>query len=219
MSLTPHDIARMLDHSTLQPFLTEDDIRRGCELALKYNTASVCARPCDVPILAEMLRGSDVKVCTVIGFPLGAMSTAGKAAETEAAVSDGANELDMVINVGWLLAGEDDLVRRDIEAVVAAAQGRCVKVIIEACLLTDEEKVKACELSVEAGATFVKTSTGFSIGGATVADVALMRKTVGDKCKVKAAGGIHTAEEAKAMVEAGADRLGCSAGVQIMSGC
>ena len=210
---------KMIDHTLLAANATREQIARLCDEAVEHGFASVCVNSCWVGECASRLAETDVNVCTVIGFPLGAMSTAGKAAETEAAVSDGANELDMVINVGWLLAGEDGLVRRDIEAVLAAAQGRCVKVIIEACLLTDEEKVKACELSVEAGATFVKTSTGFSTGGATVADVALMRKTVGDKCKVKAAGGIHTAEEAKAMVEAGADRLGCSAGVQIMSGC
>ena len=165
---------------------------------------------------ASRLAETDVNVCTVIGFPLGAMSTAGKAAETEAAVSDGADELDMVINVGWLLAGEDDLVRRDIEAVVAAAQGRCVKVIIETCLLSDEQIARACEIAVEAGASFVKTSTGFSTGGATVEDVALMARTVAGRCKVKASGGIHTAAEAEAMVAAGASRIGTSSGLSII---
>ena len=149
-------------------------------------------------------------------LPAGCHVYCGKAAETEAAVSDGANELDMVINVGWLLAGEDDLVRRDIEAVLAAAQGRCVKVIIETCLLSDERIVRACEIAVEAGASFVKTSTGFSTGGATVEGVALMARTVAGRCKVKASGGIHTAAEAEAMVAAGASRIGTSSGLAII---
>ena len=170
-----------------------------------------------MPLCAERLTGTGVNVCTVIGFPLGAMSTAGKAAEAAAAVADGADELDMVINVGWLVAGEDDLVRDDIAAVVAAAKGRCVKVIIETCLLDDEQKVRACGLSVEAGATFVKTSTGFSTGGATVHDVELMAKTVAGRCKVKASGGIHNAAEAQAMIDAGADRIGTSSGIAIVS--
>ena len=196
------ELNRMIDHTLLKANATRAQIEKLCDEALEYNFASVC-----------------VNTCCVVGFPLGAMLTEAKAAETRLAVEAGADEVDMVINVGWLLDGEYDAVRDDIAAVVKAADGKCVKVIIEACLLTDEQKVKACELSVEAGATFVKTSTGFSTGGATVADVALMRKTVGDRCLVKAAGGIHTADEARAMVEAGADRLGCSAGIQIMAGC
>lgn len=213
------ELNRMIDHTLLKANATRAQIEMLCDEALEYNFASVCVNTCWVPLAHEKLAGSEVKTCCVVGFPLGAMLTEAKAAETRLAVEAGADEVDMVINIGWLLDGEYDAVRDDIAAVVKAADGKCVKVIIEACLLTDEQKVKACELSVEAGATFVKTSTGFSTGGATVADVALMRKTVGDRCLVKAAGGIHTADEARAMVEAGADRLGCSAGIQIMAGC
>lgn len=213
------ELNRMIDHTLLKANATRAQIEKLCGEALEYNFASVCVNTCWVPLAHEKLAGSDVKTCCVVGFPLGAMMTEAKAAETRLAVEAGADEVDMVINVGWLLDGEYDAVRNDIAAVVKAADGKCVKVIIEACLLTDEQKVKACELSVDAGATFVKTSTGFSTGGATVADVALMRKTVGNRCLVKAAGGIHTADEARAMVEAGADRLGCSAGIQIMAGC
>lgn len=213
------ELNRMIDHTLLKANATRAQIEKLCDEALEYNFASVCVNTCWVPLAHEKLAGSEVKTCCVVGFPLGAMLTEAKAAETRLAVEAGADEVDMVINIGWLLDGEYDAVRDDIAAVVKAADGKCVKVIIEACLLTDELKVMACELSVEAGATFVKTSTGFSTGGATVADVALMRKTVGDRCLVKAAGGIHTADEARAMVEAGADRLGCSAGIQIMAGC
>ena len=213
------ELNRMIDHTLLKANATRAQIEKLCDEALEYNFASVCVNTCWVPLAHEKLAGSEVNTCCVVGFPLGAMLTEAKAAETRLAVEAGADEVDMVINIGWLLDGEYDAVRDDIAAVVKAADGKCVKVIIEACLLTDEQKVKACELSVEAGATFVKTSTGFSTGGATVPDVALMRKTVGDRCLVKAAGGIHTADEARAMVEAGADRLGCSAGIQIMAGC
>lgn len=213
------ELNRMIDHTLLKANATRAQIEKLCDEALEYNFASVCVNTCWVPLAHEKLAGSEVNTCCVVGFPLGAMLTEAKAAETRLAVEAGADEVDMVINVGWLLDGEYNAVRDDIAAVVKAADGKCVKVIIEACLLTDEQKAKACELSVEAGATFVKTSTGFSTGGATVADVALMRKTVGDRCLVKAAGGIHTADEARAMVEAGADRLGCSAGIQIMAGC
>ena len=213
------ELNRMIDHTLLKANATRAQIEKLCDEALEYNFASVCVNTCWVPLAHEKLAGSEVKTCCVVGFPLGAMLTEAKAAETRLAVEAGADEVDMVINIGWLLDGEYDAVRDDIAAVVKAADSKCVKVIIETCLLTDEQKVKACELSVEAGATFVKTSTGFSTGGATVVDVALMRKTVGDRCLVKAAGGIHTADEARAMVEAGADRLGCSAGIQIMAGC
>ena len=213
------ELNRMIDHTLLKANATRAQIEKLCDEALEYNFASVCVNTCWVPLAHEKLAGSEVNTCCVVGFPLGAMLTEAKAAETRLAVEAGADEVDMVINIGWLLDGEYDAVRDDIAAVVKAADGKCVKVIIEACLLTDEQKAKACELSVEAGATFVKTSTGFSTGGATVADVALMRETVGDRCLVKAAGGIHTADEARAMVEAGADRLGCSAGIQIMAGC
>lgn len=209
---------KLIDHTLLKANATRAQIERLCDEAAERQFASVCVNSCWVGLCASRLADTGVNVCTVIGFPLGAMSTAGKAAEAAVAVDDGADELDMVINVGWLVAGEDDLVCADIEAVVAAAQGRCVKVIIETCLLTSEQIVRACELSVAAGATFVKTSTGFSTGGATVEDVALMAKTVAGRAKVKASGGIHTAAEAQAMVDAGADRIGTSSGIAIVSG-
>ena len=208
---------KYIDHTILKANATRAQVEKLCDEAAEHEFASVCVNSCWVPLCAERLAGTGVNVCTVIGFPLGAMSTAGKAAEAAAAVADGADELDMVINVGWLVAGEDDLVRDDIAAVVAAAKGRCVKVIIETCLLDDEQKVRACGLSVEAGATFVKTSTGFSTGGATVHDVELMAKTVAGRCKVKASGGIHNAAEAQAMIDAGADRIGTSSGIAIVS--
>ena len=211
-------LAGMIDHTILKANATREQVERLCDEAVEHGFASVCVNSCWVALAAERLAATPIKVCTVIGFPLGAMSTAGKAAEATCAVADGADELDMVINVGWLLAGDDAAVRNDIAAVVSAARGRCVKVILETCLLTDEQIVRACELSVEAGATFVKTSTGFSTGGATVEDVALMRKTVGDRCRVKASGGIHNAAEAQAMVDAGADRIGTSSGIAIVSG-
>lgn len=209
---------KMIDHTLLKANATRAQIEKLCDEAVENDFASVCVNTCWVPMAASRLAGSPVNVCTVVGFPLGAMAPASKAAEAARAVADGADEVDMVINVGWLIAGEDDAVRADIAGVVEAAQGRCVKVILECCLLTDEQIVRACELSVEAGAAFVKTSTGFSSGGATVKDVALMRKTVGDRCKVKASGGIHTAEEAQAMVDAGADRIGTSSGIAIVAG-
>lgn len=211
-------LAKYIDHTILKADATREQVEKLCDEAAEHGFASVCVNSCWVPLSAERLAGTGVSVCTVIGFPLGAMSTAGKAAEAAAAVADGADELDMVINVGWLVAGEDDLVRDDIAAVVAAAKGRCVKVIIETCLLDDGQKARACELSVEAGATFVKTSTGFSTGGATEHDVALMAKTVAGRCKVKASGGIHTAAEAQALIDAGADRIGTSSGIAIVSG-
>lgn len=211
-------LAGMIDHTILKANATREQVERLCDEASEHGFASVCVNSCWVALAAERLADTPVKVCTVIGFPLGAMSTAGKVAEATCAVADGADELDMVINVGWLLAGDADAVRDDIAAVVTAARGRCVKVILETCLLTPEKIAEACELSVEAGATFVKTSTGFSTGGATVEDVALMRKTVGDRCKVKASGGIHNAAEAQAMVDAGADRIGTSSGIAIVSG-
>lgn len=212
------NVNAMIDHTILKADATEKDVRRLCDEARAYGFATVCVNSCWTALAAELLAGSGVGVTTVVGFPLGAMSTAGKAAETAAAVADGATEIDMVINIGRLKAGDDDFVRDDIAAVVKAAGDAGVKVIIECCLLTDAEKVRACEASVAAGAAFVKTSTGFSTGGATVEDVRLMRATVGDRCKVKAAGGIHTREEALAMIEAGADRLGCSSGIAIAQG-
>ena len=219
MAITPHDIAKMLDHSTLQPFLTEADIRKGCELALKYDCASVCARPCDVPILAEMLAGSDVKVCTVIGVPHGSHETAIKVAEARLALEEGCTELDMVINIGKMIAGDTLYVKNEIKllADLAHQHGAILKVILETCYLTDEQKIACCKLAEEAGADFVKTSTGFSKAGATVEDVRLMRKTVGPDMGVKAAGGVHNKAEALAMIEAGATRIGASSGIAIVS--
>ncbi len=202
---------KMIDHTLLAANATREQIARLCDEAVEHGFASVCVNSCWVGECASRLAETDVNVCTVIGFPLGAMSTAGKAAETEAAVSDGANELDMVINVGWLLAGEDGLVRRDIEAVLAAAQGRCVKVIIETCLLSDMEKIKLCQLAAKEEVAYVKTSTGFSTGGATREDVALLRENLPASVKVKASGGIRTLEDGQAYLDLGADRLGASA--------
>ncbi|MEC1179898.1 deoxyribose-phosphate aldolase [Metasolibacillus meyeri] len=210
--------AKMIDHTLLKADATREQIAEICAEAKQYDFASVCVNPTWVKYSAELLAGTDVKVCTVIGFPLGATTSAVKAFETKDAIANGAGEIDMVINIGALKNGEYDLVRDDIKAVVEAANGTLVKVIIEACLLTDEEKVKACQLSVEAGADFVKTSTGFSTGGATAEDIALMRKTVGPDLGVKASGGVRSLEDMKQMIEHGATRIGASSGVAIMNG-
>lgn len=212
------DLNGYIDHTNLKQNATQADIERLCDEAAHYHFATVAINSCWTAMAAKRLAGTGVGVTTCIGFPLGACSTQAKAAEAAQAVADGTTEIDMVINGGHLVAGDDQYVIDDIAAVVKAAQGHPVKVILECCLLNDEQIVRACEDAVTAGASFVKTSTGFSTGGATVHDVALMRKTVGDRCKVKAAGGIHTKEEALAMVEAGADRLGCSAGIKIVEG-
>jgi len=216
----PRDLARYIDHTLLKPEATGADIDRLCDEARQYGFASVCVNPTWVRRAARNLRGSDVKVTSVIGFPLGANTSEIKAMEARKALRDGARELDMVINVGRLKSGEHEFVRTDIEKVVDAGHevGALVKVIIEAGLLTDEEKVIACLLAKQAKADFVKTSTGFLAGGATVYDVALMRETVGPEMGVKASGGVHTAEEAEEMIAAGATRIGASAGVQIVSG-
>jgi deoxyribose-phosphate aldolase len=211
------NLASYIDHTRLKADATEAQITRLCEEAREHRFASVCVNPRWVPLCARMLAGSGVAVCTVIGFPLGASSSAVKAAEARQAVEDGAGELDMVISVGDLKAGNDDDVLDDIRGVVKAAAGRTVKVIIEACLLTDEEKTRACKLAMAAGADFVKTSTGFSTGGATVHDVELMRAAVGPNFGVKAAGGIRTRKDALAMIAAGANRIGASAGIAICS--
>ena len=218
MELTQAKLAKYMDHTMLKADATAKTIDRVVAEARHYGTASVCVNGCWVPRVAAGLAGSSVKTCAVIGFPLGAMSTAAKAAEAADVVAVGAQEVDMVINVGELKGGNDDAVSADIAAVAAAAHegGALLKVIIECCLLTEEEKVRACELTVEGGADFVKTSTGFSTGGATVEDVALMRRTVGPDFGVKAAGGIHTLAEAVSMIEAGATRLGVSAAVSIL---
>lgn len=211
--------ANMIDHTLLKADATKDDIVRLAEEAKKYGFASVCVNPFWVKTAYEILKDTDVKVCTVIGFPLGATTPEVKAFETTNAIQNGAEEVDMVINIGALKSRDLELVEKDIRAVVEAAKGKAlVKVIIEACLLTEEEKVLACQLAVKAGADFVKTSTGFSTGGATVEDVALMRKTVGPDFGVKASGGIRTAEDLLAMEKAGANRIGASAGVKIVTG-
>lgn len=212
------NLAKYIDHTALKADTTKADILKLTDEAKKFGFASVCVNPCWVTLAAGQLKGSDVKVCTVIGFPLGAGTPETKAFETRDAIEKGAEEVDMVINVGALKGGDTDALEKDIRAVVQAAEGRAlVKVIIEACLLTDEEKVLACRLTVHAGADYVKTSTGFSTGGATPEDVALMRETVGEGIGVKAAGGIHSKTEAEAMIAAGATRIGASSGVKIVS--
>jgi len=213
------NIAGMIDHTLLKADATEAEIRRITEEAKKYEFASVCVNPGWVKFCAEQLAGTKVKVCTVIGFPLGATTSAVKAFETKDAIANGATEVDMVINIGALKDGNNELVLSDIQSVVDAAAGKAlVKVIIETSLLTDEEKVRACELAVKAGADYVKTSTGFSTGGATPEDVALMRKTVGESTGVKASGGVRSREDMDRMIEAGATRIGASSGVKIMEG-
>ncbi len=203
-------IAQMIDHTMLKADASRETIVRYCKEAREHKFASVCVNSAFVPLVAKELEGSGVKTCCVVGFPLGAMLTTAKAFEAAEAVKAGAQEIDMVINISALKDKDYSFVEEDIRAVAEASGDALVKVIIETCLLTDEEKVKACELSVKAGAAFVKTSTGFSTGGATAADVALMKKTVDGKALVKASGGIRTPEDAKALIEAGADRIGKS---------
>lgn len=213
------ELAKFIDHTILKPEASESQVRRICEEALKYNFASVCVNPCHVPLVSSLLKGSSVKVCTVIGFPLGANSSKVKAFETSEAIKDGAEEVDMVINIGKLKDGDYEYVKEDIKAVVEAAKGKALtKVIIETCLLTDEEKAAACKLAKEAGADFVKTSTGFSSGGATEGDISLMRETVGEHMGVKASGGVRSYEDAVKMIEAGATRIGASASIAICEG-
>ncbi len=210
------DYAKMIDHTLLKPEASREQVKKLCREAAEYGFHSVCVNSCYVSFCADLLKDSDVKVCTVIGFPLGAMSSAGKAAEAAAAVKDGADELDMVINVGMIKSGDWEYVRRDIEEVVKAAGSRAlVKVILETCLLTDDEKRIACRVCREAGAAYVKTSTGFSTGGATAADVRLMREEAGDSMGVKASGGIRSLKDAEEMAAAGADRIGTSSGIAI----
>jgi deoxyribose-phosphate aldolase len=212
-------IAHLIDHTLLKPEATREQIDRLCGEALAHRFASVCVNPAYVGRCAELLRGSEVKVCTVVGFPLGATTTAVKAYETRQAIDDGATEIDMVINVGALKSGDTAAVQADIAAVVDAAHaaGALVKVIIETALLSDDEKATACRLAQAAGAEFVKTSTGFGPGGATVEDVALMRRVVGPEMGVKASGGVRNYADVQAMVAAGATRIGASAGVAIVS--
>ncbi len=212
-----NNIASYIDHTVLAANAQEEKIAKLCAEAKEWHFASVCVNTCWTKFCAEKLKGTGVNVCVVVGFPLGAMCTKAKAFEAKCAVEEGATEVDMVINVGWLKDHKDDLVEADIRAVKQACGDKHLKVIIETCLLTEEEKVRACQLSVKAGADFVKTSTGFSTSGAKAEDVALMRKTVGPNVGVKAAGGIRTYEDAKKMIEAGANRLGCSAGIAIVT--
>ncbi|RIL34779.1 deoxyribose-phosphate aldolase [Staphylococcus gallinarum] len=210
--------AKYIDHTLLKPEATKDQIDKLILEAKEYNFKSICINPTHVQYAAEQLTDSDVLVCTVIGFPLGATTTETKIFETEDVIKKGASEVDMVINIGALKDGNYDLVQKDIEGVVGAANGKTVKVIIETCLLTDEEKVKASELSKAVGADFVKTSTGFAGGGATPEDVKLMKDTVGDALEVKASGGVRNLEDFNKMIEAGATRIGASAGIQIIQG-
>ncbi|MXP65814.1 deoxyribose-phosphate aldolase [Roseomonas sp. M0104] len=215
--LSPDQLAPLIDHTLLKPEATAAEVLRYCEEARRFRFCSVCVNPVHVVAVAEALRGSGVKTCSVVGFPLGATTPRDKAAETANAVRNGADEIDMVINIGALREGRLDAVREDIAAVRAACPGKVLKVIIETCLLDDAQKREACRLAAEAGADFVKTSTGFSTGGATVADVALMRGVVGAALGVKASGGIRTLEAAQAMISAGATRIGASSGVALVT--
>ena len=211
-------ISKYIDHTVLAADADEKKIEKLCQEARDNDFASVCVNTCWVKKCAELLKGTDVNVCTVVGFPLGAMATEAKAFEAALAVKNGATEVDMVLNVGYMKAGMFKEAEEDIRKVKEACDGKLLKVILETCLLTKEEIIKASEISAAAGADYVKTSTGFSKGGATAEDVALMRKTVGDKLGVKASGGIRDYETAMKMIEAGASRLGCSAGIAIING-
>ncbi|MFF2447606.1 deoxyribose-phosphate aldolase [Neobacillus sp. NPDC058068] len=216
---TTTNVAAMIDHTLLKPESTKGQIETLCREARENKFFSVCVNPTWVRTAKELLQGSDVKVCTVIGFPLGATTSETKAFETTNAIEHGADEVDMVINIGALKDGNDELVGSDIRAVVEAAKGKALtKVIIETSLLTKEEKIRACELAVKAGADYVKTSTGFSTGGATFEDIALMRKTVGPDIGVKASGGVRSTEDAQKMIDAGATRIGASSSVAIING-
>ena len=210
--------AKLIDHTLLKPIATQSDIKHLCDEARQYGFCSVCVNPCWVAFAKEQLRGTDVKVCTVIGFPLGANTTSVKTFETQDAVKNGADEIDMVINIGALKGQDYDTVLADIRSVRQACAGHTLKVIIETSQLTDEEKVKACELATQAGADFVKTSTGFTGGGATAEDVALMRRSIAPSMEVKASGGVRSREDFDKMVAAGATRVGASSGVKIVEG-
>ncbi len=212
------ELNKYIDHTILNANATKEDVVKICEEAKTFGFASVCVNACHAAFVAKSLKGTDVKTCVVVGFPLGATLKEAKAFETLEAINNGADEIDMVINIGALKDQDYNTVEEDIKAVKRAAQDILVKVIIEACLLTEEEKIKACQLAVSAGADFVKTSTGFSTGGATKEDIALMRKTVGPDIGVKASGGVRTRETALEMVNAGATRIGASASVNIVTG-
>ncbi len=220
IKISAQELAGMIDHTLLKPEATFPEIKQLCEEAMQYNFASVCVNPSFVETCFEIVKSSNVKVCTVIGFPLGATTSQSKLLEAEEAIKNGAEELDMVINIGKLKDKDYDFVFGEIKSIAELSKKHlCVsKVIIETCLLSDEEKVIACSLSKEAGANFVKTSTGFSKGGATVRDVALMKFVVGNKLQVKASGGVRSYEDAIAMINAGASRLGASAGLKIIAG-
>lgn len=209
---------KTIDHTLLKADATKDAIIQLCKEARQYDFASVCVNPSWVKVCHDQLKNTSVAVCTVIGFPLGANETATKVFETQVALQNGATEFDMVINLGRLKEGDDAYVVEDIASVVKAAEGNIVKVIIETALLTNQEKIKACQLCVQAKAHFVKTSTGFSSSGATVEDVKLMKQTVGSQAKIKAAGGVRSLEDVKAMIDAGADRIGTSSGVALVQG-
>lgn len=214
----PADVAKYIDHTLLKPEATQDQFEQLCDEAAKYGFYSVCVNSYWVPFCARRLRGKDVKVCSVIGFPLGAMDSRSKGFEARNAIENGASEIDMVINIGALKSGDLDSVEKDIRAVARSCRGTTVlKVIIETCLLTDDEKVLACEVSKKAGAHYVKTSTGFSKGGATAHDIALMRRVVGPTMGIKASGGVRTYEDAKLMIQSGATRIGASASVKIVA--
>jgi deoxyribose-phosphate aldolase len=216
-TITYRQLAKTIDHSLLRPELTEADVIAGCEIAHHYHVASVCVKPCHVRLACAELAGSDVKVGTVVGFPHGGHTTFVKVAEARDAIANGAEELDMVLNIGELRSGNYDLVREDIQAVVEAAGGRAlVKVIFENAYLTDEQKKIACQLTEAAGANFVKTSTGFAPSGATLEDVRLMRASVGPQIQVKAAGGVRTLDAALAMIDAGVTRMGATATATIL---
>ncbi len=212
------NINRLIDHTLLKPDAKQEEIEKLCAEAIKYHFMSVCVNPCNVNLCAKLLKGSDVKVCTVIGFPLGANISKTKIEETKYCLENGASEIDMVINIGRLKDKDYDYVENEIREIKNVCKDNILKVILETCLLSDEEIVKACQLSQNAGADFVKTSTGFSKGGATTHAVKLMRETVKDALGVKASGGIHSYEEAMAMVEAGANRIGASSGIKIVEG-
>jgi deoxyribose-phosphate aldolase len=218
MNLTPEQLAAFIDHTLLKPAASLAQIEKLCAQAREHNFFSVCVNGSWVAAAYHLLEDSDVKIASVVGFPLGAMTSDTKRFEAEAAIDDGAHEIDLVLNIARLKAGDDKYILREIIDVVEAADERTVKVILETCLLTDEEKIRACHLVVESGAQFVKTSTGFSTSGATIADVKLMRETVGPTFGVKASGGIRDLPTALAMIEAGATRLGTSAGVAIVHG-
>lgn len=210
--------SKYIDHTLLKPQSTKEQILKLCDEAIENDFASVCVNPGWVKMCAEKLNGTGVMVCTVVGFPLGATTSETKAFETKQAIENGADEIDMVMNIGALKGQDYEFVTKDIEAVVNAANGKCVKVILETCLLSDEEIVKACECCVNAKATFVKTSTGFSTSGANPHVVEVMVKAVNGKCKVKAAGGVRTPQDLDEMLRIGADRIGTSSGIQLISG-